>query len=69
MEDGRLLRKHRMWLPFVIARRGLGGDVAFVRGWREAYRARKGAIAARNEDSKHRKLSDTDIFSGLGIAC
>jgi len=67
IEDGGLLRRHRLWLPLVLARRACTGDLAFLRGWREAYSRKNEAVAARISDSRHRTLSDKSIFEAVGI--
>jgi len=69
IEDGRLLRTHRRWLPLVLARRCTAGDIDFLRGWRQACLRRREADAARLADSAHRKLSDRSIFEAVGIKC
>ena len=67
IEDRDMLRTHSRWLPLILARKWLAGDLAFIRGWRDAYAHRKEAIEARRQDSEHRVLSDREIFSINGI--
>lgn len=67
IEDERLLRGHRRWLPLVLARRAAAGDSAFINGWREALHSRKECCQARERDSRHRILSDEDIFRAVGV--
>lgn len=63
IEDERLVRDHRRWLPLVLFRRALSGDWPWIRGWRLALAKRAEALAARRRDSAQRVLSDRDIFA------
>jgi GT2 family glycosyltransferase len=67
IEDERLLRAHRRWLPLVLARRAAAGDSAFIKGWREALRLSSECSQTRERDSRHRILSDRDIFRAVGV--
>jgi GT2 family glycosyltransferase len=68
IEDKQIRNSHRLWLPLVLAKHAGRGDRANLRGWMEARRRRNDAISARNHDSKHRILSDSQIFEMLGIS-
>jgi GT2 family glycosyltransferase len=66
IEDMGLVRDHRLWLPLVLARRGIVGDRAFLRGWLDAYLRRNEANKARVSDSVNRTLSDSEIMRITG---
>ena len=66
MEDAKLVRAHRLWLPLVLARRAAAGDAAFVKGWRDAFDRRTEAATALRGDSTNRRLSDAEIFQITG---
>jgi len=67
IEDLDLVAQHRRWLGLVLAGRAAAGDWPFVRGWRMARGMRMQAIAARNADSRHRRLTDREILSAAGV--
>lgn len=67
IEDKEIRLWHRRWLGVVLARRMAAGDVDFVRGWRMAYQRRSEAAAALETDSKHRCISDREIFSRTAV--
>lgn len=67
IEDSEIIARHRMWLPFVVAKRAAMGDVAFVRGWKLAFSQRHQALDAKNNDRRNRKLDDREIFEKTGI--
>jgi GT2 family glycosyltransferase len=67
IEDEELMGRHRRWLPVVLARRALSRDWPFVRGYKDALAGKDEAQAALERDSAHRKLSDREIFSRVGI--
>ncbi len=67
IEDERLLRQHRLWLPLVILKRAALRDSPFLLGWRAAFARRKEAVAARILDSRHRVLSDREILETVGV--
>lgn len=68
IEDEVLARRHRLWLPLVLARRLAAGDVAFVRGWLQARALKRDAASARGRDGLERKLSDRDIFRAANVS-
>lgn len=68
LEDQAMLRRHRLWLPLVIARRSAVGDYSFLQGWRDAYHRRGEAAVAKSTDSPNRRLSDVEIFRMTGTA-
>ncbi len=67
ISDEQLLRKHRKWLPLVLAKRLALRDRAFVLGWHDAFLRRREAVEARRRDDVFRQLSDRQIFDTLGI--
>lgn len=67
IDDCRLVREHRRWLPLVLMKRLVKGDWPFLRGWAAVYARRAEAAAARTADSKKRVLSDTEIFRTAGV--
>lgn len=67
IEDATIRGWHRRWLGIVLLRRTICGDTDLVRGWRMAFLCRAEAISALRQDSKHRKLSDREVFSRTGV--
>lgn len=67
IEDARILLQHRLWLPSVLLKRAALGDSAFLLGWSSAFARRREAVLARVLDSRHRVLSDRDIFETVGV--
>lgn len=67
IEDERLVRQHRLWLPFVLLKRAAVCDWPSLAGWKSAFARRKEAVAARNLDSQNRVLSDREIFETVGV--
>lgn len=67
ISDRGLVRRHRAWLPLVLAKRAVLGDAAFLNGWRDAYSRRREARLARAADDRWRRLSDREIMAEVGI--
>ncbi|MHB1457840.1 MAG: glycosyltransferase family 2 protein [Armatimonadota bacterium] len=67
IEDRRILNNHHIWLPLILARHGIAGDLPFLKGWHDAYNHRQEADVSRLADSQHRRLSDEEIFQIIGI--
>lgn len=67
IDDERLRREHRRWLPLVLAKRVACRDYAYLAGWRQAMARRRDAEEARRRDSRHRVLSDNEFFRTAGV--
>ena len=67
IEDEGLLRQHRLWLPAVLLKRAVLCDTASLAGWTSALARRKEAALAKKLDSRHRRLSDREIFETVGV--
>ncbi|MHB9036646.1 MAG: glycosyltransferase family 2 protein [Armatimonadota bacterium] len=67
IEDTRLMRLHRLWLPAVLLKRMTPGNSAFLAGFRSALAVRHEANLARMLDSSNRVLSDREIFAAIGV--
>jgi GT2 family glycosyltransferase len=67
IENHDLLRQHYHWLPFVITKKSLMGDLSMFRGFQMARSHKNECMQSRECDSKNRKLSDIDIFRKAGV--
>lgn len=63
IDDAKLLRMHRRWLPFVLMRRSFARDYAFIKGWKEA----RMRIRDSNPPIGERVMSDSEIFNKVGV--
>ncbi|MCE5199268.1 MAG: glycosyltransferase family 2 protein [Armatimonadota bacterium] len=69
IEDRDILAVHQKWLPLVIAKKAMQRDMSFVAGYKEARKMCIEALAARDNDSQQRTMTDREIFEICEIAC